>query len=617
MPGSHEFLIQDDPTRQAFREIWGIVDAIDRAVVAVSEFNVFSLIVNARYNRSAGTWHKVDPDRPAWAAEANADVTGDFIRILRAPAGPSVITWVEQGRFRGETPTRAFVLQEPLLFSADATHDIGSSGALRPRDVYLSRDLFVGRNARVTNNLTIDTMTLGSVLFAGTGGLVSQDNSTFFWDATNNRLGLGLTNPATRLEVTGESGIRTSGGSHLSGTLTPIYQRDSGGLIVDAFDEFGTMGARAPSTAPANWVIFGGSVQGDTFGRIVFILNSGLPVFGVGPGNATRDTFLERQGTGSAATAAGWIMYTTNAGRRPLVLRGAAAQTAALLVFMNSASSVLSFIDASGFLGINMTVALDAEAVVRSTSTGATRGIISYQFTNDAIGARFFGQKSRVSGGNPAAVASSDVLLEIIARGHDGTNFQHGSYWAIVATEAWSGTARGSRHDWYTIDNTTTTQDLSLRLDQNGKLSSGAVNRLIHLQSMARVTKTATTAIATATATVVPFDSETFDTDTLHDNVTNNSRLTAQVAGKYLVTANVQWEASAVGERTVVIRKQGATAYASVLDSAALAGETHQSVSALVNLAAAEYVEALVTQNSGGNLNVQIPSSFSMVLVGE
>ena len=38
---------------------------------------------------------------------------------------------------------------------------------------------------------TFSTMTAGSVLFAGTSGLLSQDNGKLFWDNTNKRLGIG------------------------------------------------------------------------------------------------------------------------------------------------------------------------------------------------------------------------------------------------------------------------------------------------------------------------------------------------------------------------------------------------------------------------------------------
>lgn len=57
-------------------------------------------------------------------------------------------------------------------------------------------------------NATLSGKTLGSVLFAGTGGLVQQDNATFFWDNTNKRLGLGNAAPARQLDVTGTSVFR-------------------------------------------------------------------------------------------------------------------------------------------------------------------------------------------------------------------------------------------------------------------------------------------------------------------------------------------------------------------------------------------------------------------------
>lgn len=51
------------------------------------------------------------------------------------------------------------------------------------------------------SGLTLPNITAGSVLFAGTGGLVSQDNASLFWDDANNRLGIGTVIPDTRLEV--------------------------------------------------------------------------------------------------------------------------------------------------------------------------------------------------------------------------------------------------------------------------------------------------------------------------------------------------------------------------------------------------------------------------------
>ena len=52
-----------------------------------------------------------------------------------------------------------------------------------------------------TNSLTDTALTLGSVLFSGAAGLVSQDNAAFFWDDTNNRLGINTTTPTNTLDL--------------------------------------------------------------------------------------------------------------------------------------------------------------------------------------------------------------------------------------------------------------------------------------------------------------------------------------------------------------------------------------------------------------------------------
>ncbi len=51
--------------------------------------------------------------------------------------------------------------------------------------------------------ISLSSVTAGSVLFAGTSGLVSQDNANFFWDDTNNRLGVGTNTPGYTLDVGG------------------------------------------------------------------------------------------------------------------------------------------------------------------------------------------------------------------------------------------------------------------------------------------------------------------------------------------------------------------------------------------------------------------------------
>jgi hypothetical protein len=95
---------------------------------------------------------------------------------------------------------------------------------------------------------TSTSFTLGSVVFAGVAGVLSQDNATFFWDDTNNRLGLGTTTPTTTLDVVGLA--NTS-----QGTAVTIPAK-IGGRVFHSTTDLPTTGlvleTLATYTAPAN-----------------------------------------------------------------------------------------------------------------------------------------------------------------------------------------------------------------------------------------------------------------------------------------------------------------------------------------------------------------------------
>src|SRR5687768_13682802 len=58
--------------------------------------------------------------------------------------------------------------------------------------------------------------TQGSIVFAGASGVYTQNNGNFFWDNTNARLGIGLTNPGYKLDVAG-------GGINIGSTNTLTF----------------------------------------------------------------------------------------------------------------------------------------------------------------------------------------------------------------------------------------------------------------------------------------------------------------------------------------------------------------------------------------------------------
>jgi hypothetical protein len=105
---------------------------------------------------------------------------------------------------------------------------------------------------------TIGSATAGSVLFAGAAGVLAQDNANFFWDDTNNRLGIGTATPAQPLHVAGNArvdGDTTLGDAAgdtltINGTAVTIPNNlnfDSNTLFIDAANNRVGIGTITPS----------------------------------------------------------------------------------------------------------------------------------------------------------------------------------------------------------------------------------------------------------------------------------------------------------------------------------------------------------------------------------
>lgn len=58
-----------------------------------------------------------------------------------------------------------------------------------------------GKTNLLAGTLTSSNLTSGSVLFSGTGGLVSQDNANLFWNTSLTRLGVGTSNPSNSVHI--------------------------------------------------------------------------------------------------------------------------------------------------------------------------------------------------------------------------------------------------------------------------------------------------------------------------------------------------------------------------------------------------------------------------------
>jgi len=117
-----------------------------------------------------------------------------------------------------------------------------------------------------------------------------------------------------------------------------------------------------------------------------------------------------------------------------------------------------------------------------------------------------------------------------------------------------------------------------------------------------RVIMTADQLISHGTHTPVNFDAEDYDTDSMHDNAVNNTRVTFNTAGKYLIIVTALWQSSNTGFRILRVRLNGANGImANYVNAIATSART---ISALFEFAITDYIEITVYQNSGGNLNL-------------
>lgn len=126
--------------------------------------------------------------------------------------------------------------------------------------------------------------------------------------------------------------------------------------------------------------------------------------------------------------------------------------------------------------------------------------------------------------------------------------------------------------------------------------------------------------ILTGIPTVLEWDSEREDSDSMHDpaTATTRQRITAIVPGLYAATVNLRWSSTAGSYRQVNGRVNGTGAYAISRQPAALAFQSH-SLRA-VRLAAGDYVDFVVEHDAGVSIDLVKDADYapevSLVKVG-
>ena len=128
-----------------------------------------------------------------------------------------------------------------------------------------------------------------------------------------------------------------------------------------------------------------------------------------------------------------------------------------------------------------------------------------------------------------------------------------------------------------------------------------------------RVFNSGTFSVTTATATAITFDSEVRDNGGMHSTVSQTSRITVPsgAAGYYIIGGSVTFDSNATGVRQVHVRLNGTLSLAISESNSVSANALNQDVVTAYPLAVADYVELVVYQTSGGNLNIQANNNYS------
>ena len=345
--------------------------------------------------------------------------------------------------------------------------------------------------------------------------------------------------------------------------------------------------------------------------------------------------------TGAAVDTKNWQTFITSGGLLNHGLVDDAVATATpwlrvqrsgmILTSVNIGSSTtkLFWDDVNTRLGIG--TATPGTAI---DSIGSINVATGYRIANAAASGNV------LSGNGTDFVSATLALADISPRAHATltslTADDHTQYF-LLAGRAGGQTAIGgtAASDPLTLQSTSNAtrgnivlDGLDLTFTSTMRARMAGQNRFRHLNSMVEVRKdTDQTAQAVNTWNVVTFDAEDFDTDNLHSTVSNTSRLTAVLTGKYLFNATVFNDDTGatvpVNDQVKVLKNGDDTvwiAYQAIPDLATVGGGV-LNVSGFVSLAAGDYIEIFSWEGATSGTykisSTQKLTRFGMAYVGE
>jgi hypothetical protein len=199
--------------------------------------------------------------------------------------------------------------------------------------------------------------------------------------------------------------------------------------------------------------------------------------------------------------------------------------------------------------------------------------------------------------------STTQPVMLALANGKNGTSADDSNSLALIkATPLSSSNALTSR--------------IEIQTNTGNKLQSDWVLPV----PAAQLSSSAAQQISSGELVALAFDQNRYDTDAIRQT-DQPTRLTCRTAGRYAISAAVEFAANGKGSRQIIVRLNGQQQVAA-MRAQAVDGETTQVTFTAppIELKIGDYVELMVRQTSGQTLEVpakgELPPTFAMTRVG-
>lgn len=440
----------------------------------------------------------------------------------------------------------------------------------------------LGYLSGVTSAIQTQLNAKGSGTVTNTGGNLTANSIVLGAGTNDTKVVTGITTDGTSIvnlgvNATTAGKVKMFGGTSGDVTLQPTA----------------AAGTATTQTLPAttgtlvNRVTTGNGVSAtNTDGALAFTLGA------ITPTTVNGNTITT--GTGTLTLGASKTLTVNNS----LTLAGTDGTT---MTFPSTSATIARTDAANTFTGVQSMTSPDITTSITTPSTSFSIANSTATTLNIGGAATTF----NMAGGSGAAVniggGANAAELRLLEPSGSGTNYTGFKAPTLAANVMYTmPTADGSSGQFLSTNGSGT---LSWATGGGGGSFIGC-----------KLTKSAAQSLGNNTYTSISFDGETFDTDSMHDNSTDNTRITFTTAGKYMIVAFGPYITNncAIGAK---IRLNGTTTLAEEYRNNTNAGNESIGLTYIYEATATDYVE-FMAKSISGNFNANTTTTFSAYKIG-